>query len=75
MEDAERFTTLLQTSIVLNILWGDSINFKTTEAFLSFSSASARMRSLFVVVSAVSMEEKNADKIIKIMKLWKKTEA
>ena len=62
IEDAERFTTLLHIRIQLSIFDGFSRSFKTLIAALFFSSAKARILSLFEVVSAVSADEKKADK-------------
>jgi hypothetical protein len=61
MEEADKFTTLLQIRIVLSKRCWSSISFNTSAARLLFSSASARIRNLLTVVSAVSAEEKNAD--------------
>ena len=62
IDDAERFTMLLPTRIILSILPGSSITFIRVMAFLSPASARVRILILLTVVSAVSAEEKNADK-------------
>ena len=67
-EEAERFTILFPIKIVLNSFPGFSIHFNTSVALLSPSSARERILCRFVVVSAVSAEEKNADSINKIIK-------
>ena len=61
IEEADRFTILLQIKTVLNILEGFSISFNTRFAALFLSSAKARIFNLLTVVSEVSAEEKNAD--------------
>jgi hypothetical protein len=66
IDDAERFTTLLHIRIQLSIFDGFSRSFNTLIAALFFSSAKARILSLFEVVSAVSADEKKADKSSKI---------
>jgi hypothetical protein len=67
-EEAERFTILLPIKIVLSNLPGWSINFNTSAARLLPSSDKARILCLLTVVKAVSAEEKNPDKINKIIK-------
>lgn len=61
MEDADKFTTLLQIKIALSILEGFSNNFSTRRAALFLSSAKARIFNLLTVVNEVSADEKKAD--------------
>ena len=61
MEEADRFTMLLQIRMQLNIFDWFSSSFMTRMAALFLSSARARIFSLLTVVSAVSAEEKKAD--------------
>ena len=62
MEEADKLITLLQINIALSILVGSSISLLTVTALLFPSSARLRIFILPTVVSAVSAEEKNADK-------------
>ena len=61
MEDAERFTILFPTRIVVNILLGFSSISDRIFAFLFPSSFNILTRTLLIVVMAVSADEKNAD--------------
>ena len=62
MEEAEMFTILFPIKIALNSFPGSSMTLESMMARESPSSTRARTRSLLTVVSAVSAEEKNADK-------------
>lgn len=61
-DEAEMFTMLLPIKIALNILLGSSTSLSTVFAFFTPSSDKALIRSLLVVVNAVSEAEKKADK-------------
>ena len=67
IEDAPMFTILLPIKIAESILPLSLVTFKTFAARLSPFSAKFFMRILFTVVSAVSDDEKNADKNTKTM--------
>ena len=72
-EDAERFTMLFPIKMALNNLPESSVIARTCFARLSPASARERRRILFTVVSAVSAEEKNADKISKMARIISET--
>ena len=65
--EAERFTILLPIRIALSILGESSIIFNTMSALLSPSSDRLRSLMELTMVSAVSADEKKADKAIKII--------
>ena len=69
-EDAEMFTILLPIKMALSILevWFSVIS-RTIAARLFPSSARARRRILFTVVSAVSFDEKNAESIRRMISM------
>ena len=62
MLDADRLTILFPIKMALSILPESSVTFNALAAFLFPSSASVIIRIRLNVVSAVSAEEKNADK-------------
>jgi hypothetical protein len=63
MEDAEILTMLFPIKMVLNSFCEFSFSFNTLSAFLLPSSANALILWTLTVVSAVSAEEKNAERI------------
>ena len=65
MLEADRFTTLLPINMALSILPESSVTFRTLAARLFPSSANVRIRIRLKVVSEVSAEEKNAERISK----------
>ena len=61
-DEAVRLTILFPIRMELNNVVGSSINFRTSPAFFTFSSAIDFIRILFTVVRHVSAEEKNAER-------------
>ena len=68
-EDAVRLTTLLPIRIALSIFAESSVILSTRAARLFPSSASDRIRMRFTVVSAVSDEEKKADRASRMTRM------
>ena len=66
-EEADRFTMLLPIKMAESILPGSSVMRSTRAARLFPDSARVRIRILLTVVSAVSAEEKNAERNNKII--------
>ena len=66
---ADKLTMLLPIRMALNILEESSVILRTIWAFLLPSSARLRIRIRFTVVSAVSADEKNAERANKIIRI------